>query len=131
MKTVVMLALVMMLVAGIAVNGSRAQALTATSVAFEQCWGKDAAQTDRCQPLVRSLLAQTDFEGADRQASEAAGAGGDVGDNAEIGESRGWIAAVALAWEVAKYFLDNRYFPGSVDPRRPAIVIEAIFDPSR
>ena len=136
MKTVGVLVLVLMLVAGIAVNGSRAQPLNATSVAFEQCLGMDPARADRCQPLVRSLVAQTEFEaaGADRARDDAAavGAGAAGEGNAEIGESRSaiWIALAALVWEVARYFLD-RHRDGGGFYRGPTIVAETVFDPIR
>ncbi len=134
MKTVVVLVLVLLLVAGIAVNGSRAQPLNARSVAFEQCLGMDPARADRCQPLLKPLVAQTELEvaGAARDDAAVVGAGAAGEGNAEIGESRsasplGWAL---LAWEVARYLLD-RYFNRASPYRGPSTVAETVFDPIR
>lgn len=130
MKTVVVLTLLLALVTGIGANGSRAQALAATSVAFEQCQG--AGRSSACQPLPRPLLAQTEAElaGADRAAGAvaAAGAGADAG--AEVGESRAY--ALAVFFNVPTFFLElTRYFlRGSLYPS-PLIVAETVFDPVR
>lgn len=123
MKNVVVLCLVLLLVAGVAVNGSRAQALSATSIAFEQC-------SDGCKPL-QPVLAQTEAElgGADRAAGAAAVEGG-----AEIGESRGMspLGWAAFAFEIARYLLDRLIFQrgGSARPGT-VIVAETVFDPIR
>lgn len=129
-KNVVMLGLVLLLVAGVAVNGSRAQSLTATSVAFDQC--TDASRADRCQPLFRPLLAQTEAELAALDGS-AEGVGAAAGA-AEIGESRGMspLGWAAFAFEVARYLLDRLIFQrGGASRPGPVIVAETVFDPIR
>lgn len=48
MKSIAVLLIMLALVAGVAVNGSDAQPLPGTSVAFRQCLGGEAG-TDQCQ----------------------------------------------------------------------------------
>ncbi|MGH2396277.1 MAG: hypothetical protein ACRDFW_04665 [bacterium] len=126
-KNVVVLGLVLLLVAGVAVNGSRAQPLTATSVAFEQC--ADVARADRCQSLLRPLLAQTEAELAALDGS-AEGVGAAAGA-AEIGESRAASPAWAMIFiEVARYLLDRLIFQrGGGSRPGPVVVAETAFDP--
>lgn len=47
MKCVALVAVILVLVSGIAVNGSRAEPLAGDSVAFQQC----QADTEQCRPL--------------------------------------------------------------------------------
>lgn len=47
MKCVALVAVILVLASGIAVNGSRAQPLAGDSVAFQQC----QADTEQCRPL--------------------------------------------------------------------------------
>lgn len=135
MKTVVVLALLLALVAGVAATGSRAEALAATSIAFEQCRGADA---DRCQPLSGLLLAQTEAEmaAADR---DTVGAGAGAGAGAEVGESRaplGWAAFDGWAAAAVRYILERvgdwifRQTGGSLRPSQ-MVVAETVFDPVR
>ncbi len=135
MRIVALLELVLIFVAGIAVNGSRAQPLRTTSVAFEQCLNNDMVRSSQCQALIRPLVAQTELEAAgdrapdDASTATAAGAAAGVGSD-EIGQSKfGWFH-VPATWEVARYLWDNRFFPGTIT-RRPSIVTETIFDPNR
>lgn len=51
MKSMAVLLIVLALVAGVAVNGSDAQPLPGTSVAFRQCLGGEAG-TDQCQIIL-------------------------------------------------------------------------------
>ncbi|MGH2374770.1 MAG: hypothetical protein ACRDIC_15050 [bacterium] len=131
-KSIVVLVLVLALVAGIAVNGSRAQPLTVTSTAFQQCVGQTAGAAP-CEPLLRPLVAQTEFEAVGAR-DDAAGATAEMaaGAGAEVGESRSawWIGLAFLAWEVAQYFLERRPDRGSYH-RGPAVVAETVFDPAR
>lgn len=123
MKSVGILALVLVFVAGIAVNGSRAQPLSATSVAFEQC-------TSECQPAFR-VLAQGEAELAG-YGDVGAPAGAMAAAGEEIGESRAaaWIAVATFAFEIARYLLDRFLFDryGGSRPLQ-TIVAETVFDP--
>ncbi len=51
MKSMAVVLIVLALVAGVAVNGSDAQPLPGTSVAFRQCLGGEAG-TDQCQIIL-------------------------------------------------------------------------------
>ena len=51
MKSLAIVMIVLALVVGVAVNGSRAQTIQATGVAFNQCQGDTAIAADRCRSL--------------------------------------------------------------------------------
>lgn len=79
-KTVGVLLMLTVLVGGVAVNGSRAQPLPGTSVAFQQCLQGEAAPGARCRALGRTLLAMEEIGAELAFAENTAGAvGGDVG----------------------------------------------------
>lgn len=125
MMTVVVLTGLMVLVAGVGARGSRAQALAATSVAFEQCQGADT-RSDVCQPFPNSLSAQTEAELA--AADRAAGAGPGAEAGTEIGESR----TLAVSFNIPTFFLElARYFMRGSFYRNPLVVVETVFDPIR
>jgi len=77
MKTVSVLTILTVLVAGIAVNGSRAQPLPAASVAFQQCLEGEHPR-DRCRSLGKTLTAMEEVGGANDLGGNV---GGDIGGN--------------------------------------------------
>src|SRR3990170_9041506 len=79
-KSIAVLVMVVVLVAGLAVNGSRAQPLPVTSVAFRLCQlGEQMPQP--CRPIVSPERAALDDGGRDYDGGFAADGGGDGGKN--------------------------------------------------
>src|SRR3972149_10599063 len=77
-KGTVVLVMVVVLVAGLAVNGARAQPLPVTSVAFRLCQlGEQMPQP--CRPIVSPERAALDDGGRDYDGGFAAGGGGGGG----------------------------------------------------
>src|SRR3989304_5390042 len=77
-KSIAVLVMVVVLVAGLAVNGSRAQPLPVTSVAFRLCQlGEQMPQP--CRPIVSPERAALDDGGRDYDGGFAGGGGGGGG----------------------------------------------------
>jgi len=87
MKTVCVLTMLTVLVAGIAVNGSRAQPLPAASVAFQQCLEGGGTPGHRCRSLGKTLTAMEEVAAELAFADHVGGnIGGDIsGDIAGVG----------------------------------------------
>lgn len=125
MKSVAVLLIMLVLVAGVAVNGSRAQPLPETSVAFRACQYTGRLVTETCQPLIG--VAHQFPEDADTLAGLTAF---DVGID-DIG--RHWVDLItrllqAAAREFADWYLSH--FIGPVPTPGTAAVDLEIFDPS-
>lgn len=121
MKGVAVVVVVLLVVAGLAVNGSRAQPLSSTSVAFRLCPpGQGAAH--QCRPLL--TLDQAALDGDYREAQDAYG-----GDAAS--DNHWWDlatrVAVAVAQSVAQWWASH--YSGSISPDAPA-ADWTIFDPA-
>ena len=136
MKTIGIVVLLLLLVAGIAVNGSIAQSLPSTSVAFEQCQGFSEPATSRCRPLVGPMILQTEFEGREVNTADSVGSvdAREAGTSADPEHS--WqthiaevlrAALVALAGEFTRHV-----FGGSLPYSLEAgVVQQQLFDPVR
>lgn len=128
-KAVLVIAILLALIAGVAANGSRSRALAATSVPFEQC----ATRSDACRPILTPLLAQTEAELAAIDGS-AEGVGATAGA-AEIGESR-TVSTMAVGMptfgrELLNFFLTLIHRSGGSVPPGRIVVAETVFDPVR
>src|SRR3989304_5104114 len=87
-KSIAVLVMVVVLVAGLAVNGSRAQPLPVTSVAFRLCQlGEQMPQP--CRPIVSPERAALGDGGRDYDGGVAAGGGGGGAENRGGGGGRG------------------------------------------
>lgn len=124
MKSIAVLLMVLVLVAGVAVNGSRAQPLLSKSVAFDQCDGGSRLDPKRCLPVL---------EHASDSDAVSLGAGGDVGGDGIDPERKvgsGWVVFVLyLAEKAAEYFQNNQYFPGSEIVDSSTFASDVVFDP--
>ena len=122
--------IVLALVAGVAVNGSRAQPLSERSVAFEQCQVNSSVHVAKCYPLIGSL-AQADPEDIPRDEDGF----GDVVGIADVDPERiksGWLVFVVnVALYAAQSLVENRYFPGPQMPDSPVVATATLFDPVR
>ena len=139
MKSIAVLLIVLALVAGVAVNGSRAQPLSERSVAFEQCQVNSSVHVAKCYPLI-GTLAQADPEDIPRDEDGFGDVVGiaDVGDVVGIADvdperikSGWWVFFINVATYVAEWLVENRYFPGSQMPDSPVVVMATLFDPVR
>lgn len=123
MKSIAVLLIVLALVAGVAVNGSDAQPLPGTSVAFRQCLGGEAG-TDQCQ----IILSQADTVWNDDGVPEFFG-----GIFRAVTDflSRPAVRAVVrdLAIELFERFIDY-IFGFDVSVANQYAVDSAIFDPT-
>src|SRR3989304_2626083 len=91
-KSIAVLVMVVVLVAGLAVKGSRAQPLPVTSVAFRLCQlGEQMPQP--CRPIVSPERAALDDGGRDYDGGFEAGGGGGGGKHRGGGGAR-----VASSW---------------------------------
>ncbi len=140
MKSIAVLLIMLVLVAGVAVNGSRAQPLSERSVAFEQCQVNSSVHVAKCYPLI-GTLAQADPEDIPRDEDgfgDVVGIEdgfGDVVGIADVDPERirsGWVVFVVnIAMYVAEWLVENRYFPGSQMPDSPLVATATLFDPVR
>src|SRR3972149_6326801 len=97
-KGTVVLVMVVVLVAGLAVNGARAQPLPVTSVAFRLCQlGEQMPQP--CRPIVSPERAALDDGGRDYDGGFAAGGGGGGGKDPGGLGGRGGGAGARVEWE--------------------------------
>jgi len=93
-KSIAVLVMVVVLVAGLAVNGSRAQPLPVTSVAFRLCQlGEQMPQP--CRPIVSPERAALDDGGRDYD-------GGFAADGGDDGDKHWWDLGVRVALAVAR-----------------------------
>ena len=93
-KSIAVLVMVVVLVAGLAVNGSRAQPLPVTSVAFRLCQlGEQMPQP--CRPIVSPERAALDDGGRDYD-------GGFEADGGDDGDKHWWDLGVRVALAVAR-----------------------------
>ena len=124
MKSMAVLLIVLALVAGVAVNGSDAQPLPGTSVAFRQCLGGEAG-TDQCQ----IILSQADTVWNDDGVPEFFGG---VFRAVTDFLSRPAVRAVVrdLAIELFERFIDY-LFGFDVSVANQYAVDSAIFDPTQ
>lgn len=133
MKTIGVLLILTVLVAGVAVNGSRAQPLPATSVAFQQCLDGENRSGARCRPFGGTLIAMEEI------GLELAGARADVGeiggDIAGAGDDflRDLAARALEAFLVSlARVLVQALIRGSGLPVSPDVSIDStLFDPVR
>jgi hypothetical protein len=89
--------MLMVLVAGVAVSGSRAQTIPSTSTAFEQCSGNHAGVQTQCLPLIERLaMAVEDGPGGDR---ELAGLGN--GEGVAAAEGLGSVDATEAGADIS------------------------------
>ena len=139
MKTVGMLLILVVLVAGVAVNGSRAQTLPLTSVAFEQCSGASGVQTDRCRSVIAALAAGGEVAG-DFGMDVGDNYGGDYGTvdqgfGGDLSSPEFLAAAVRAAVRAALVELARRAIDqiigGTMHPVLDAHIDPGIFDPVR
>ncbi len=120
-KSIAVLAIVVMVVAGFAVNGSRAQPVPGVSVAALQCQtGTAPASATPCRPLVSSVNGALEREMAfDREAAD------DDGDP----DWHWQQLAARVVVVVASWFAEH--FGRAYVPDAPEGISEAIFDASR
>jgi hypothetical protein len=135
-KTVGVLLILTVLVGGIAVNGSRAQPLPGTSVAFQQCLQSETAPSAQCRSLNKALLAMEEI-GAELAfaAGDAGGnVGGDVGGEVagagedflrELAVRALEVFVVGLAKALLNAWLGGSAWPISLD----AQIDSTLFDP--
>lgn len=141
-KTLSVLLLLVMLVGGIAVNGSRAQPLPGTSVAFQQCLEGAGKTAGRCRSLVTTLAAMEEV-GGDLVGDVTGGIGGDVGgDVGGIGGDVGGVggddflkdlaakALEAFLVGLAKYVVTH-FVGGGLPITLDAQADSTLFDPVR
>lgn len=136
MKSIGMLVVLLLLVAGIAVNGSRAGSLPSTSVAFEQCQGMEEPVRGRCRPLAGPMIAQVEgFEGREFSNADNVGSVDAREAGASVDPEHDWRMHLAeilrgllqlVANEVGRHFLG-----GSLPYSLEAGVIQQIFDPTK
>jgi hypothetical protein len=138
-KTVSVLLILVVLVAGIAVNGSRAQPMPGTSVAFQQCLEGAGGTAERCRSLV-TVLAAMEEVGGELAGSQFGDVGGDIGG--DMGGFGGDLASPEFWRDVATRVLDAflgglikafvKHLVGSSLPMHlDAQVDPALFDPIR
>jgi len=130
MKTMGVVLVLMLVVAGIAVDGSRAQTIPATSVAFDQCQQDGGPGHTQCAPLAARMAmepGEVDARGfGDVGANEA---GADVSPDHSFQEH-----AVAVVEAVVGAVLRELYdhFFGNGLPIMPDIpVASTVFDPAK
>ena len=139
MKTVSVLLILVVLVAGIAVNGSRAQPMPGTSVAFQQCLEGSGGTAERCRSLV-AVLAAMEEVGVELAGSQVGDVGGDIGG--DMGGFGGDLASPEFWRDVATRVLDAflgglikafvKHLVGNSLPMHlDAQVDPALFDPIR
>lgn len=119
MKMVGVVLILMLLVAGVAVGGSRAQALPADSVAFAQCRGGTGAILSRCVPLVTPVAMGADEGPGGDGGFGAVGAneaGANVGPEPDHSLAQHALAVIlaALAEAYTHYF--GRGLPLTLEP---------------
>lgn len=138
MKTVCVLTMLTVLVAGIAVNGSRAQPLPAASVAFQQCLEGEGTPGHRCRSLGKTLTAMEEVAAELAFASDVGGnIGGDIGgDVAAVGGDDFLRDLAARALEVflaglARVFVQNLIRGDGMPFSLDAKIDSALFDPVR
>lgn len=134
MKTIGVVLVLLLVVAGVAVGGSRAQTIPATSVAFDQCQQDGAAGLTQCTPLVARMAMNADESDVDARGL------GDVGANeagADISpEDRFQDRALAVGQAVLEAFLGalaremvNHYFGNGLPIMPDSPVASTVFDP--
>jgi hypothetical protein len=142
-KTVSVLLILVVLVAGIAVNGSRAQPMPGTSVAFQQCLEGSGETAERCRSLV-AVLAAMEEVGVELGGSQVGDVGGSIGGDigGDMGGFGGDLESPEFWRDVATRVLDAflgglikafvRHLVGSSLPMHlDAQVDPALFDPIR
>ncbi len=129
MKSIAVLLIVLALVAGVAVNGSRAQPLSERSVAFEQCQVNSSVHVAKCYPLI-GTLAQANPEDIPRDEDGFGDVVGIADVDPERIKSGWWVFFINVATYAAQWLYENRYFPG--DQTESTLVATAtLFDPVR
>jgi hypothetical protein len=129
-KSIAVLLIVLALVAGVAVNGSRAQPLSERSVAFEQCQVNSSVHVAKCYPFI-GTLAQADPEDIPRDEDGFGDVVGIADVDPERIKSGWWVFAINVATYAAQWLVENRYFPGSQMPDSPVVATATLFDPVR
>ncbi len=132
MKTVGVVLVLMLVVAGIAVEGSRAQMIPATSVAFDQCQRDGGAGGSPCAPLAARMTMEPGEGDVDARGLGGVGAneaGADVSPDHSFQEHA--VAVVeAVVGAVLKELYDH--FFGNGLPIMPDIpVASTVFDPAK
>jgi hypothetical protein len=135
MKTIAGILMLVILVTLVAVSGSRAQPLPASSVAFQQCLGQAALSDGRCTSAVGHVAGVDEF-GGDRAMHQAGygdlghAQGGDL-SSPEFWRDIGWPVIKAVILEVMRWALD-RYFGGdSSADLTTEYASPIIFDPAK
>lgn len=137
MRSPAVACLVLVLVVGLAVSGSRAEPMMgAKSVAFAQCEGATRALDDnpRCAPLLRAASTEFDFDRIDYSANDATGgwtaeAGGDY-DPDRIN----WQLVVQLLLVALDFIVNNwnNWLTGGVAAAETTPpLLATLFDPLR
>lgn len=130
MKTIGVVLVLMLMVAGVAVEGSRAQTIRATSVAFDQCQRDGGESLTQCAPLAARVAmdpSEGDVDGRGLGGVGANEAGADVSPDRSFQEH-----AVAVAEVVVEAVLKELYdhFFGNGLPIMPdSPVASNVFDP--
>ncbi len=132
MKTIGVVLVLMLVVAGIAVEGSRAQMIPATSVAFDQCQQDGGAGRTQCAPLAARMAmepgeGEVDARGfGDVGANEA---GADVSPDHSFQEHAVAVVEAFLA-AVGRELFDH--FFGNGLPIMPDVAVAStVFDPAK
>jgi hypothetical protein len=135
MKWLIVVLLVVTLVGGVAVHGSRAAPAAGQSVAFRQCAGGGVSEA--CRALSSRLALGVEEGPGDYigvvSSIGAVGAreGGIVGAGGDISPDR-WVEVALAAIEVARVVFQNwdRFF-GNEMARVPVVpVLDGVFDPA-
>lgn len=141
-KNVVVLCLVLLLVAGVAVNGSRAQPLNrVTSDAYRNCVGKAGQRPpivlERCRPVGEIVVAQTEFEANfDAVGGVGAGeAGAGIGADGDVTGGERWreVAQQVLQLLTNLVNLLNvlQVMGGGLPDGMEIAYVDTLFDPAR
>ncbi len=130
MKAIGVVLVLMVVVAGIAVEGSGAQTIPATSVAFDQCQRNGGAGLTRCAPLVARMAmepGEVDARGLGGVGANEAGA--DVSPDHSFQEHA--LAVVEAVVGAMLRELYNHFF-GNGLPIMPDIPVASnVFDPMK
>ncbi len=123
MRQMMVLLAVVLVIAVIAVNGSRAQPLPQVSVAAQQCPSTGGISGPLCRPLGRAVATIPENELSAREDFAA-----DGGDNSDP-EWHWQALAIRVALVVANWAAEH--FTGAYQPDAPGRVAQTIFDPVR
>ncbi len=134
MKTIGVVLVLLLVVAGVAVGGSRAQTIPATSVAFDQCQRDGGVGLTQCTPLAARMAMNADEGDVDARGLGAVGvneAGADISP-----EHNFWEHAVAVGEAVLEAFIEavtrelyDHFFGNGLPIMPDSPVASTVFDP--